>query len=235
MRSSSTPSPTTGAGSRRGSARPCASRAGSARSPRSAGSLPVGSRSLSASVSRPSMRRSCRELEASSSSRTGRSDAGIAPVRHRDLQQRAVDGQRGAQLVGGVGDEPALAVEGVVEAFQHRVERVGQVLDLVVRPGHRDAPVQRVGGQAAGGLGDALQQVEGAPGHVPPDRQRDEADEHGGQQRPLDQGTQHRRVVVVDLLVEDAEEQLPLLAGGRGQLGRSRISTRSLSRLLTTK
>ena len=41
-------------------------------------------------------------------------------------------GQRGAQLVRGVGDEPALGVEGDVEPGQHVVEGVGQLLELVV-------------------------------------------------------------------------------------------------------
>jgi hypothetical protein len=41
--------------------------------------------------------------------------------------------QRGPQLVAGVGDEAALRVEGRLEAFEHRVEGVGQLGDLVAR------------------------------------------------------------------------------------------------------
>jgi len=44
-----------------------------------------------------------------------------------DLDERAVDGQRGAELVGGVGDEAALAVEGAVQPLQHGIEGVGEV------------------------------------------------------------------------------------------------------------
>ena len=42
-------------------------------------------------------------------------------------------GERAAQLVAGVGDEPALAVGGVLEPGEHRVHRPRQATDLVVR------------------------------------------------------------------------------------------------------
>jgi len=48
---------------------------------------------------------------------------------HGDLDQRPAQRERGAQLVGGVGDEPALAVEGLVEPRHHRVEGVRELAD----------------------------------------------------------------------------------------------------------
>jgi hypothetical protein len=47
----------------------------------------------------------------------------------RDLEEGAVDRERCAQLMGGVGDEPLLALEGAIQSFKHRVEGVGQILD----------------------------------------------------------------------------------------------------------
>ncbi len=42
-------------------------------------------------------------------------------------------GQRGAELVGGVGHQAALLLHPVLDAVEHRVERPGQVGHLVVR------------------------------------------------------------------------------------------------------
>jgi len=67
--------------------------------------------------------------------------------------------------VGGVGDESALAVEGVVEALEHDVEGVGQLLELVVWAVEGEAFVQAaVGGWGVGdppgGLGHLVQWLE---------------------------------------------------------------------------
>jgi len=51
-----------------------------------------------------------------------------------------------------VGDEPALRVEGPLEAIEHRVEGVGEFRDLVPRAEGRDAPVK-------GGLGQMTREV----------------------------------------------------------------------------
>src|SRR4029450_4422003 len=101
------------------------------------------------------------------------------PAVQGDLQQRPVEGQRGAQLVGGVGDEAPLAVEGVVQARQHGVEGVGQLFELVVGAGQGDALVQAtVGGggvgDAPGGLGHALQGLQQAAGEQPTQGDRGE-------------------------------------------------------------
>jgi hypothetical protein len=105
---------------------------------------------------------------------------GRGPPVHGDLQQRPVERQRRTQLVRGVGHEPALAVEGPVEPFQHHVERVGQPLHLVVRAVQRDPFVQatvgrRRVGDPARGVGHALQRLEQPAGDEPAQRGRRDA------------------------------------------------------------
>ena len=73
--------------------------------------------------------------------------------------------------MGGVGDEAALAVEGAGEALDHVVERVRQLLDLVVRAVEVDArdrgaaERERAAGDPADGLGDAVQRPQHPLGH----------------------------------------------------------------------
>ena len=55
-------------------------------------------------------------------------------VGERDLEVGADHGQRVAQLVRRLLDELALALEGLVEAAEHVVEGVGQLVELVVGP-----------------------------------------------------------------------------------------------------
>jgi hypothetical protein len=105
-------------------------------------------------------------------------------------------GQRGAELVGGVGDEAALAVEGAVEALQHGVEGVGQVLELVVGPLQGDALLQVAVGDPAGGGGDVLQRPQRPPGQQPAEPSGGDADDPEGDQR----GEQHRAQGVVAVL-----------------------------------
>ena len=47
-------------------------------------------------------------------------------VGERDLDQGALERERGAEFMGGVGDELALCVEGCLESFEERVEGVVQ-------------------------------------------------------------------------------------------------------------
>jgi hypothetical protein len=106
-----------------------------------------------------------------------------------DLDEGAVDGQRGAELVGGVGDEAALAVEGgAVEALQHGVEGVGEVLELVVGAVQGDALLQVAVGDPAGGGGDVLQRPQRPAGQQPAEPSGGDADDPQGHQR----GDQHR-------------------------------------------
>ena len=60
-------------------------------------------------------------------------------LRERDLDRRSHRGQRRAQLVRGVGDEPLLAGESGIEPLEHHVEGVGQLLELVIGAGQREA------------------------------------------------------------------------------------------------
>jgi hypothetical protein len=94
-----------------------------------------------------------------------------------------VEGEWGAQLVGGVGDESPLAVEGVVEAFQHDVEGVGEFLDLVRWAGQRDAstqfPVGRGGvGDPSGGVGNPVQWLQHPSSDQPAEADRGRSHYH---------------------------------------------------------
>lgn len=53
------------------------------------------------------------------------------------------DGQRGAQFVGGVGDEAALGADGFVDADEQAVEGVGHPADLVRRSADGDCDTGR--------------------------------------------------------------------------------------------
>ena len=74
--------------------------------------------------------------------------SGSSPVASGDLQLGAQAGQRGPQLVGGVGDERPLPPAGDLQPGQHVVQGLGQPADLVGRVGHR----QGVGRVRAGDL-----------------------------------------------------------------------------------
>ena len=52
-------------------------------------------------------------------------------------------GERGPQFVRGVGHEPALAGEGDIQAVQHVIEGVGEILELVARPVEAD-PLMKI-------------------------------------------------------------------------------------------
>ena len=62
----------------------------------------------------------------------------VGVVEH-DVDGRAHDREWGAQLMGGVGDEPLLALEGSLEPVEHLVEGLGQLLEFVARPAQRDS------------------------------------------------------------------------------------------------
>jgi hypothetical protein len=65
-------------------------------------------------------------------------------IGERDLELGAHHGQRRAQLVRRVGHEAPLAGEGARQAFEHGVEGVGQLLELVARALQGDPLVERV-------------------------------------------------------------------------------------------
>jgi len=69
---------------------------------------------------------------------------GCAGVAQRYLQQGAVEGERGAQFVGGVGDEVPLGGEGGFQAGQQVVEGAGEFFELIVGPGQGEPGPPRV-------------------------------------------------------------------------------------------
>src|SRR4051794_22882678 len=131
-------------------------------SARSIGSRTVMACSDRARVSRPSISRSCRRFTASRFSPRSRTCGGAPGRRSATSRSVRLMASGGAQLVRGVRDEPALAVERPVQPFEHRVERVGKLLDLAVRAGERDPLVQAASGHPAGGFGDPVQKIDPA-------------------------------------------------------------------------
>ena len=101
---------------------------------------------------------------------------GIAPQR----------GERGPQLVRGIGDEAALGLARLLERGEHRIERLRQRADLVARVG-RGQPARRVArlGDRAGGGGEVGQRPQRPAGQ----QQRDSDCEH----RRGDRGQQYER------------------------------------------
>jgi hypothetical protein len=131
-----------------------------------------------------------------------------------DVDFGAGDRQRGAQLVGGVGGKAALGVEGGVQAREHLVEGVGQLLELVVGAVQGDALVQGALRQALGGGGDALQRAQHLPGHHPaqpqrPQRHQPQDPQHRLQERPHRLGLDY-------LLERDDLRAGDLVAAARG-------------------
>jgi hypothetical protein len=112
-----------------------------------------------------------------------------ARLGQRDVDGGAHDGQRGAQLVRGVRDEAALGGERAVEAFQHVVERVGELLELVLGAGEGQPLPQVLVRGAAGGLGDGPHR----PQHPAGDEPAQAAGEHGHHAQ-ADQGEQQQAV-----------------------------------------
>jgi len=92
------------------------------------------------------------------------------------LQKGLAQHQRGAQFVGGVGDEPSLGVERHLEAGEKPVDGVAEVPELVVRAGERETLVQVALGDLTGGGGHHPERPQDPPRGEP-------AEQHG---RPHD-------------------------------------------------
>ena len=101
-----------------------------------------------------------------------------------DLQPGAKRSQRGAQFVGGVGDEPALSVGGGVDPREEVVERRGQAGEFVAGGWDVEAAVQ-IGARDRGGL--AADGVHGSQrsAQEPP---ADHAEQHDDGGHPRRQG-----------------------------------------------
>ena len=123
----------------------------------------------------------------------GRGRAGFAGGH---VQRGAHHGQRGAQLVGGVGDEPALRVESSLEAGQQAVDGVTEPLELVVGARDREPLVQVLLADALGGHGHGAQRAQHPPGGEPA-----QGDGQHGRDQQRDPGTGQQLVHVGDPLV----------------------------------
>ena len=80
---------------------------------------------------------SCSRLEASSSWPVDRHIVRGGGIAEGDLNEGAFSGERGAELVGGVGDEASLRLEGSLEAREEVVEGVAELFELVLGPVER--------------------------------------------------------------------------------------------------
>jgi hypothetical protein len=97
-----------------------------------------------------------------------------------DVELGAHDRQGRAQLVRRVGHEAPLALEGRLEALEHRVEGVGELAQLVARAVQRDTRVERAIGDRARRGRDAADRAQRAAGHHPARRHRGDGDEQQG-------------------------------------------------------
>jgi len=100
-------------------------------------------------------------------------DRGVG-VRQRDLDDDPLPGQRGAQLVRGVGDEPALRLERRLQPGQQVVDGVAELLELVDRALQGEPFVQVVRRDLAGGRGDGADPAQHPAGDDPPEQDGDE-------------------------------------------------------------
>ena len=99
-----------------------------------------------------------------------------------DVHRGAHDGQRRAKLMACVGDELPLAGERAVEPFEHRVEGVGELTQLVARALQSDALGQVLLTCRAGSCGE--------PVHRPQDASGDDPARDRGEQRDAGQAEQ---------------------------------------------
>jgi hypothetical protein len=104
-------------------------------------------------------------------------------VAQRQLELRAEQRQRCAELVPRVGDELALALESRLEPGQHLVQRLTEPLELVARLGHRQPLARRLGRDRGGAATHRLDRAKREPGeHVAGHRGEHERDRPGDQQ-----------------------------------------------------
>nr|WP_230985368.1 hypothetical protein [Microbispora oryzae] len=119
-------------------------------------------------------------------------------VRERDLGHGPLQRQRCAQLVRGVGDEPALRGERGLQPVQQFVEGVGQLLELVGGPGHRQPPVEPLRGDVPDGRRHVGERPQDPSGGEPAHQQCGER-----RHRERDQGVGEQPAQIRDLLGVD--------------------------------
>ena len=131
-----------------------------------------------------------------------------------DLEQGALAGQRGPQLVRGVGGEAPLRFEGGLQPREQAVEGVGELLELVVGSVQGQPLVQAAGGDPPGGGRDRVQRAQHPAGQQPAD---------GGGRHPKDpqrdgRGDQQYLPVEGDLRVPGADRLFRRLLDSCGEL-----------------
>jgi hypothetical protein len=104
--------------------------------------------------------------------------AGVGIAQHH-FHHRANGGERSAQLVGGVGHEPALSLEGAFQSAQQSVDRVSELPELIARAGQGKTPMKVGLRDLLGGGCDRPQRPEHSPRHQPAEQPGDER--HDGQ------------------------------------------------------
>ena len=100
-----------------------------------------------------------------------------------DVHRGAHDGQRRAKLMACVGDELPLAGERAVEPFEHRVEGVGELTQLVARALQGDALGQVLLTCRAGSRGEPVHRPQDAPGDDPARGRGEQCDAGQAEQR----------------------------------------------------
>ena len=120
---------------------------------------------------------------------------GVGEVR---FEQRPLERERGAQLVGGVGDEAALGSEGGLEPVEQLVEGAGELAQLVVGAAEGEPLVQAAGGDRTGALVEEPKWPKDASRGQPA-----EADRGGGHQGERDPRVEYQLVQVMVVLARD--------------------------------
>ena len=148
------------------------SRASSSSAASGTGSRPEAGASSRASASRSSVSRAIRSIaRLITAAAVARLSSVASGVGEREVEVRLDDRERRAQLVRRVGDEAPLRRERRGRAGEHRVERVGEPLQLVVGPVERDPARQLARLDLARHLRDAVRSAR-ARAPRPPSRPR---------------------------------------------------------------
>ena len=104
-------------------------------------------------------------------------------IGERDLQQRALAGERGSQLVRRVRHEASLGLEGGLEASEQVVEGAPELGELVVGTLKPETTMQVRRGDVASGCVQRSEWTEIQPGELPGEPQPDEHGEHDDDRR----------------------------------------------------
>ena len=120
----------------------------------------------------------------------------LSGLSEHDVDGCAHDGERGAQFMGGVGDEPLLALEGGLEPVEHLVEGLGEFVEFVAGTAQRDPRRQVVFRGGAGGRGDPVHGAQ-RPSGGDPAEDRGEGDDHGKRDQRVLQEMREGEVALV--------------------------------------